>query len=102
MTEAPLVGSRSSFLKPVAPYVFVVRGMGESHEGREWVVKGPHASMVIKHPIELLERDILSLLSIYGGMRLSQIWLRCSCHLWEASLALERLKEKGFVEERPP
>jgi len=76
--------------------------MGESHEGREWVVKGPHASMVIKHPIELLEREILSLLSVHGGMRLSQIWLRCSCHLWEASLALERLKEKGFVEESPP
>jgi hypothetical protein len=76
--------------------------MGESREGREWVVKGPHASMLIKHLIELLEREIISLLSVRGGMWLSKIWLRCSCHLWEASLALERLNEKGFVEGSPP
>lgn len=76
--------------------------MGESHQDMEWVVKGPHASMVIKRPIELLEREILSLLRVHGGMRLSQIWLRCSCHLWEVSLALERLKDKGLVEENPP
>lgn len=75
--------------------------MSESYEHREWVVKGPHDSMVIKHPIELLETEILSLLRIRGAMRLSQIWLRCNCHLWEVSLALERLKDKGFVEESP-
>jgi hypothetical protein len=73
--------------------------MGESSDGKEWVVKGPHTSMVIKRPIEVLETEILSLLSVHGDMRLSQIWLRCSCHLWEISLALERLKEKGSVEE---
>jgi DNA-binding Lrp family transcriptional regulator len=73
--------------------------MGELHQDVEWVVKGPHASMVIKCPIELLEKEILSLLEVHGGMRLSQIWLRCSCHLWEVSLALERLKEKGLLEE---
>jgi hypothetical protein len=76
----------------------VVRRMSEPYHG-EWVVKGPHASMVNKHPIEQLEKEILSLLSLRGGMRLSQIWLRCNCHLWEVSLALERLKDKGFVEE---
>jgi DNA-binding Lrp family transcriptional regulator len=73
--------------------------MGEPRQDMEWVVKGPHASMVIKRPIDVLEEKILSLLSVDGGMRLSQIWLRCSCHLWEVSLALERLKEKGLVEE---
>jgi Mn-dependent DtxR family transcriptional regulator len=75
--------------------------MSESYEDVEWVVKGPHASMVIKHPIELLETEILSLLRIGGGVRLSQIWLRCNCHLWEVSLALKRLKDKGLVEESP-
>jgi hypothetical protein len=73
--------------------------MGEPHQDTEWVVKGPHASMVIKRPIDVLEKEILSLLSVHRGMRLSQIWLRCSCHLWEVSFALERLKEKGLVEE---
>ena len=76
--------------------------MGESHEDREWVIKGPHASMVIKHPIELLEKEILSLMKANGKMKLSQIWLRCNCHLWEVSLALERLKDKGLVEESLP
>jgi hypothetical protein len=76
--------------------------MGELHQDAEWVVKGPHASMVIKRPIDVLEKEILSLLRVHGGMRLSQIWLRCSCHLWEVSLALERLKEKGLVEESRP
>ena len=75
--------------------------MSESYEKKEWVVKGPHASMAIKHPIELLETQILSLLKIDGGMRLSQIWLKCNCHLWEVSLALKGLKDKGFVEETP-
>ena len=75
--------------------------MSESYEDREWVVKGPHASMVIEHPIELLETEILSVLRIGGEMSLSQIWLRCDCHLWEVSLALKRLKEKGLVEENP-
>jgi hypothetical protein len=55
--------------------------------------------MVIKHPIELLETEILSFLRVGTAMRLSQIWLRCNCHLWEISLALERLKEKGIVDE---
>jgi hypothetical protein len=77
----------------------VVKEMAESHQHSEWVVKGPHASMVIRRPIELLDKEILSLLNVHGGMRLSQIWLRCSCHLWEVSLALERLKDKGLVEE---
>jgi hypothetical protein len=76
--------------------------MDESHEDKEWVVKGPHASMVIKRPIELLETEILSLLRVHGVMRLSQIWLRCNCHLWEVSLALESLKDKGLVEESRP
>jgi hypothetical protein len=77
----------------------VVKEMAESHQDSEWVVKGPHASMVIRRPIEPLDKEILSLLNVHGGMRLSQIWLRCSCHLWEVSLALERLKDKGLVEE---
>ena len=76
--------------------------MGDSYEDSEWVVKGPHASMVIKHPIELLEREVLSLLRGRGEMRLSQIWLRCNCHLWEVSLALKRLKDKELVDESPP
>jgi hypothetical protein len=76
--------------------------MGEDRQDAEWVVKGPHASMVIKRPIDVLEKEILSLLSARRGMRLSQIWLNCSCHLWEVSLALERLKEKGLVEESRP
>ena len=76
--------------------------MGEFHEDREWVIKGPHASMVIKHPMELLEKEILSLMRANGEMKLSQIWLRCNCHLWEVSSALERLKDKGLVEESLP
>ncbi|WP_455367830.1 hypothetical protein [[Eubacterium] cellulosolvens] len=75
--------------------------MTDSYEDKEWVVKGPHASMVITHPIEPLENEILSLLKIYGRIRLSQIWVHCKCHLWEVSLVLKRLKEKGLVEERP-
>jgi len=73
----------------------------ESFEDKEWVVKGPHASMVIKHPVESLEGEILLLLRVHGRIRLSQIWLRCKCHLWEVSLALKRLKERGLVEESP-
>lgn len=75
--------------------------MGESYEEEEWVVKGPHASMAIKRPIEALEKEILRLLRARGEARLSQIWLRCGGHLWEVSLALRRLKERGLVEERP-
>jgi len=78
----------------------LVSRVSESYS-REWVIKGPHSSMVMKHPIEQLESEILSLLRGRGGMRLSQIWLRCNCHLWEISLALERLKSKGFIEETP-
>ena len=55
--------------------------MAESDHDSKWVVKGPHASMVIKRRIELLEKEILPLLRVHGGMRLSQIWLRCSCHV---------------------
>jgi len=72
-----------------------------SYEDREWIVKEPHASMVITKPIEELEEEILSLLRSEGSMRLSRIWLRCSGHLWEVSLALKRLKDKGLVEEKP-
>jgi DNA-binding MarR family transcriptional regulator len=79
--------------------ILVVDEVGESDQDTEWVVKGPHTSMMIKRPIELLEKEILSLLEVHGEMRLSQIWLRCSCHLSEVSLALERLKEKGLMEE---
>jgi hypothetical protein len=68
--------------------------MGESYEN-EWVVKGPHASLAVMHPIELLEREILSLLRARVEMRLSQIWSSCSCDLWEVSLALKRMKERG-------
>ena len=75
--------------------------MIDSYEDKEWVVKGPHASMVIKQPIESLEMEILSLLRVHRRIRLSQIWLKCNCHLWEVSLALKRLKEKGLVEESP-
>lgn len=88
------------YLYKVPIAYFVVRSMSESYD-REWVVKGPHASMIIKHPIEQLEREILSLLRGRGGMRLSQLWLRCNCHLWEVSFALERLKDEGFVDENP-
>ncbi len=73
--------------------------MEESYEDREWVVKSPHASMAIQKPMELLEKEILSLLQKEGRLRLSQIWTRCSCHLWEVSFALKRLKENGLVEE---
>jgi len=76
--------------------------MSEGYEDKEWVVKGPHASMVITHPVELLEEKILSLLKSHREMRLSQIWLKCNCHLWEVSQALKRLKEKGLIEERAP
>ncbi|MEM3607670.1 MAG: Lrp/AsnC family transcriptional regulator [Candidatus Bathyarchaeia archaeon] len=75
--------------------------MGESYEDKEWVVKGPHASMVITHPIEDLEGKILSLLEAHGRLRLSQIWRMLNCHLWEASFALKRLKDKGLVNEEP-
>ncbi|MGC8849657.1 MAG: MarR family transcriptional regulator [Candidatus Bathyarchaeia archaeon] len=75
--------------------------MGGSYEDEEWVVKGPHASMTITHPIEDLEREILLLLKAHGGMRLSKIWRTLNCHLWEVSLALKRLKEKGLVDEAP-
>ena len=66
------------------------------------MVKGPHASMVTKRPIELLEREILSLLRVHIRMRLSQIWLRCSRHLWEVSSGQVRLNDKGLVEECLP
>ena len=71
--------------------------MTESYEDKEWVVKGTHASLIIKHPIESLEKEILSILRVHGQIRLSQIWLKCHCHLWEVSLALKRLKEKGLI-----
>lgn len=74
--------------------------MGD-YEDEEWVVKGPHASMAVKRPMGLLEKEILKLLRDQGEARLSQIWLRCGGHLWEVSLALRRLKERGLVEERP-
>jgi DNA-binding Lrp family transcriptional regulator len=73
--------------------------MRESYEDREWVVKGPHASMAVARSIEDLEREILSLLEAHGRMRLSQIWRVLNCHLWEVSLALKRLKDKGLAEE---
>jgi hypothetical protein len=76
--------------------------MSDSYDDKEWVVKGPHSSMAIKHPIELIEKEILSLFRIHGEMRLSEIWLRCNCHLWEVSLALKRLKDKGLLEESAP
>ncbi|MEM2122070.1 MAG: hypothetical protein QXE79_00350 [Candidatus Bathyarchaeia archaeon] len=74
--------------------------MEGSYEDREWVVKGPHASMVISRSIEDLESEILSLLRAHKEMRLSHIWRILNCHLWEVSLALKRLKDKGLVEER--
>lgn len=75
--------------------------MEGSYEDKEWVVKGPHVSMVIAHPIEHLEEEILSLLRVHREMRLSQIWRMLNCHLWEVSLALKRLKDKGLVGEKP-
>ena len=76
-------------------------GMERSYEDEEWIVKGPHASMAITHSIEHLEDRILSLLQAHREMRLSQIWRMLNCHLWEVSLALKRLKDKGLVRESP-
>ena len=68
-------------------------------EDREGVIKGPHYYLVEQHPLDELERRIHAILAEEGAMPLSALWRRLNCHLWEVVAALERLKDKGLVEE---
>ena len=73
--------------------------MEESYDDKEWVVKGPHAYLERRSDLGDLEKLVLDLLGKYGKLRLSEIWKQADCHLWEISLALNRLKKEGLVEE---
>jgi DNA-binding Lrp family transcriptional regulator len=68
-------------------------------EDEEGIIKGPHYYLLKRKPLEKLEKEALRLLSEEGPLPLSAIWRRLNCHLWEASAALRRLKEKGLVGE---
>jgi DNA-binding Lrp family transcriptional regulator len=68
-------------------------------EDEEGVIKGPHYYLLKRQPPEKLETEILRLLREKGPLPLSALWRSLNCHLWEASAALRRLKEKGLIGE---
>lgn len=68
-------------------------------EDREGVIKGPHHYLIKRSSLEELEDKVYSLLRERGSMPLSALWRVLDCHLWEVVAALNRLREKGLVEE---
>lgn len=68
-------------------------------EDEDWVIKGPHASLVERRCLDELEEVIYELLKTEKAMAVSQIWRRLGCHLWQVNAALKRLETKGLVEE---
>ena len=68
-------------------------------EDPEGVIKGPHYYLLKRQPLERLEGRVLRLLREKGPLPLSAIWRSLNCHLWEATAALIRLREKGLIEE---
>jgi len=64
------------------------------------VVVGPHKSLSIRRNIEELEKELIEKIRLEGKVNLSKLWLTSNCHLWEIAYALNRLKERGLVEER--
>jgi len=71
-------------------------------EDEEGVVKGPHAYLLRRYPLEKLEREVYHLLREKGSMPLSAIWRSFDCHLWEVCAVLKRLRERGLIEESTP
>lgn len=68
-------------------------------EDREGVIKGPHYYLIERRSLDELEREVYALLRERGRMPLSALWRRFNCHLWEIVAVLDRLKEKGLIEE---
>lgn len=68
-------------------------------EDEEGVIKGPHHYLVKRSSIEELEDKVYNLLKERGSLPLSTLWRVLDCHLWEIVAALNRLREKGLVEE---
>lgn len=64
------------------------------------VIKTAHYSLIRRYPLEKLEREVLALLQREITLPLSKIWKNFDCHLWELNAVLNRLKAKGFLEER--
>jgi len=68
-------------------------------EDEDWVIKGPHASLVQRQSLDQLEKAVYGMLKAHRAMSVSAIWQRLGCHLWEVNAALKRLQAKGLVEE---
>jgi hypothetical protein len=64
------------------------------------IVLGAHKSLSRRRNIEEVEKELIEKISVEGEVRLSKLWLTSDCHLWEIVYALNRLKEKGLVEEK--
>lgn len=64
------------------------------------VIKGFHAYLTKRCPLDKLEREVYEVLRKEGGQPLSRLWRKFDCHLWEISYVLRRLKEKGLIEEK--
>jgi len=71
----------------------------EEIEDEDWVIKGPHAFLVERRRLDELEQVVYEMLKTNGAMRVSEVWRRLGCHLWEVNAALKRLRAKGLVEE---
>lgn len=71
----------------------------EAIEDEDWVIKGPHASLVERCRLDRLEQAVYEMLKARGAMTVSEIWRRLGCHLWEVDAALKRLRAKGLAEE---
>jgi len=64
------------------------------------IVLGAHKSLSRRRNVEELEKELIEKIRVEGEVRLSKLWLTSDCHLWEIVYALNRLKEKGLVEEK--
>jgi len=71
----------------------------EIFEDVEGVIIGAHASLDRRWPLDDLEEKVYEVLVKEKRVRLSQLWRRFDCHLWELVAVLNRLKKKGLVVE---